>query len=177
MLTFSNKRKSGGDFENLDSFVLYIQSMYCFENAEIMPQVLVGPTDWKEHASGKIPDRFRVNNLPSQYDGPGIYELGVTPPAWLPPQRNSDSDFLKPQDVVVVYLGCADNINYHLQRYGQTGAHLEGARLVDSLLFKIQNALAQLALPIFPIVFILVGSRAGQQDCLQRRMKPQTKEI
>ncbi|KAG0575752.1 hypothetical protein KC19_5G027900 [Ceratodon purpureus] len=98
---------------------------------------LVGPADWKEHASGKIPDRFRVNNLPAYYDGAGIYELGVTPPAWLPPQRNCDAVFLKPQDVVVVYLGCADNVYHHLQRYGQTGAHLEGVR--STRLFTAKN--------------------------------------
>jgi hypothetical protein len=93
-----------------------------------MHQVLVGPTDWKEHASGKIPDRFRMSNLPSNYNGTGLYELGVTPPAWLPPQRSHD--FLKPQDVVVVYLGCAENVHQRLLRYGQTGAHLEGVRYV-----------------------------------------------
>lgn len=86
----------------------------------------MGPTDWKEHAAGKIPDRFRICNLPSNYVGSGLYELGVTPPVWLPPQRSHD--FLKPQDVVVVYLGFSDNVHQHLMRYGQSGAHLEGVR-------------------------------------------------
>lgn len=91
----------------------------------------MGPSDWKEHAAGKTPDRFQVGNLPSNYEGPGIYELGVTPPAWLP-RNDDDSGVLKSEDVVVVYLGCADNVCHHLQRFGQTGAHLEGARLVRS---------------------------------------------
>lgn len=73
-----------------------------------------------------------MSNLPGSNSGPGVYEIGVTPPAWLPSQRSNHSGSLKPQDVVVVYLGCADNVNYHLHRYGQTGAHLEGIRSVDS---------------------------------------------
>lgn len=106
------------------------QSEYCRGIVYCPLQVLVGPTDWKDHASGKIPGRFRTSNLSSNYSGAGIFELGVTPPAWLPPQRSNYSGFLKPQDVVVVYLGCAENVYQHLFRIGQTGAHLEGARSV-----------------------------------------------
>ncbi|XP_024367281.1 uncharacterized protein [Physcomitrium patens] len=102
-------------------------------------KVLVGSSDWKDHASGKIPDRYRVSNLPGSNSGPGVYEIGVTPPAWLPSQRSNHSGSLKPQDVVVVYLGCADNVNYHLHRYGQTGAHLEGIR--SARLFNAKNEL------------------------------------
>lgn len=81
-----------------------------------------------------------MKNLPTSYSGSGLYELGVTPPAWLPPQRNNYPGILKPQDVVVVYLGCAESVNYHLQRYGQTGAHLEGVR--STRLFSAKNETA-----------------------------------
>uniref|UniRef100_A0A7I4FR91 Uncharacterized protein n=1 Tax=Physcomitrium patens TaxID=3218 RepID=A0A7I4FR91_PHYPA len=116
------------------------QSEYCRGIVYCPLQVLVGPTDWKDHASGKIPGRFRTSNLSSNYSGAGIFELGVTPPAWLPPQRSNYSGFLKPQDVVVVYLGCAENVYQHLFRIGQTGAHLEGAR--STRLFAVGNETA-----------------------------------
>lgn len=67
--------------------------------------------------------------------GSGLYELGVTAPVWLPSQRGHD--VLKPQDVVVVYLGCSDNVYQRLLRYGQTGAHLEGVR--STRLFAVKN--------------------------------------
>lgn len=146
----------------------------CSESSEILPQVLVGPTDWKEHASGKSPDRFRASNLPSHFDGAGIYELGVTPPpTWLPPQRKSNPVFLKPQDMVVVYLGCTVNVLHHLQCYGQTGAHLKGARLVQPLQsgtiqhFNTSPLSNSISLP----------SRAGQRDCSLRGMKPRAEHI
>jgi hypothetical protein len=149
-------------------------AILCSESSEILPQVLVGPTDWKEHASGKSPDRFRASNLPSHFDGAGIYELGVTPPTWLPPQRKSDPVFLKPQDVVVVYLGCADNVLHHLQRYGQTGAHLEGARLVQPLQSTGTIQHFNTSLWSNSISF---PSRAGQRDCSLRGMKPRAEQI
>ena len=98
-------------------------------------QVLVGPSDWKEHASGKEgAERFCVRNLPiNSY--PGVYELGVISPSWLPvPQGgNHSSGIFQPQDVVAVYVGHADNLRRRLQRYGQAGSHLEGPRSVSTL--------------------------------------------
>jgi hypothetical protein len=97
----------------------------------VLSQILVGPSDWKEHASGKEgAQRFRACNLPTGHVGPGVYELGVTAPAWLPAQGGSRTSFIRPRDVIVVYVGHADNICQRLQRYGQAGAHLEGSRSV-----------------------------------------------
>lgn len=95
----------------------------------------MGPSDWKEHASGKEgAERFCVRNLPiNSYTG--VYELGVVSPSWLPvPQSdNHSSGIFQPQDVVAVYVGHADNLRRRLQRYGQAGSHLEGPRSVSTL--------------------------------------------
>lgn len=117
-------------------------------------QVLVGPLDWREHAAHKEGvERCRTQNLPAAHcNGPGVYELGVTAPSWLPtpaaaaPRRgasttttnttntttnantNASTPALRRRDVVVVYVGQADNIRKRLQEFGQPGAHLERSR-------------------------------------------------
>lgn len=93
-------------------------------------KILVGPEDWQNHTAGEDgSQRYRLHNLPASYFGPGVYELGLT-------QQPTTHDFNKQQQqrklrrhaVVVVYLGQADNVRQRLQRYGQTGSHLEGIR-------------------------------------------------
>ena len=92
-------------------------------------QMLVGPSDWKEGASGREGgERFRSRNLPSPHVGAGVYELGVTLPAWKTVDRFSETASLKSEDIVVVYVGHAEHMRKRLQRYGQAGAHLESPR-------------------------------------------------
>ncbi|CAM6120380.1 unnamed protein product [Calypogeia fissa] len=105
-------------------------------------KILVGPADWKDHIAGEEgSQRYRIHNLPASYFGPGVYELGLTrqqqhasKPNTSTPE-NSKHRKLRRHTVVVVYLGQADNIRQRLQRYGQTGSHLEGtrSRLVSAL--------------------------------------------
>jgi hypothetical protein len=110
----------------------------------------VGPLDWREHAAHKEGvERCRTQNLPAAHcNGPGVYELGVTAPSWLPTSAaavrggasttntntttnantNASTPALRRRDVVVVYVGQADNIQKRLQEFGQPGAHLERSR-------------------------------------------------
>lgn len=93
-------------------------------------KILVGPGDWKDHSAGEEgSQRYRIHNLPASYFGPGVYELGLTKQlrTSTPPQ-DSKQPKLRRHAVVVVYLGQADNVRQRLQRYGQTGSHLEGTR-------------------------------------------------
>jgi hypothetical protein len=91
--------------------------------------VLVGPSDWQP--SGREGgERFRSRNLPGLQAGSGVYELGVTLPAWKTVDHYSESASLKSEDIVVVYVGHAEHIRKRLQRYGQAGAHLESPRSV-----------------------------------------------
>ncbi|KAG0560190.1 hypothetical protein KC19_10G160800 [Ceratodon purpureus] len=90
-------------------------------------KVLVGPPDWQ--ASGREGgEQFRSRNLPGPQVGSGVYELGVTLPAWKTVDHYSESASLKSEDIVVVYVGHAEHMRKRLQRYGQAGAHLEGPR-------------------------------------------------
>ncbi|XP_015694489.1 protein EFFECTOR OF TRANSCRIPTION 2-like [Oryza brachyantha] len=89
--------------------------------------VLVGPSDWEDHAAGKEGvQRYRVLNLPENF--PGLYELGVA--------RASDEGIRArrngPGGVVVVYLGQADNVRARLQQYGRTGSHLNAGSSLSS---------------------------------------------
>lgn len=84
-------------------------------------QVLVGPSDWENYSQGKEgAARYRVHNLPTT-SGPGLYELGI---AVSCSGLGHDVGKLGPDDIVVVYLGQADNVRSRLQRYGRSGAHL-----------------------------------------------------
>jgi GIY-YIG domain-containing protein len=84
----------------------------------------VGPSDWDDHWFGKEgAHRYRIHNLPENF--PGLYELGITNAG-----TRTRSDDLN--DVLVVYLGQADNVRARLQHYGCTGSHLECGKL-DSL--------------------------------------------
>ncbi|KAG0631666.1 hypothetical protein M758_1G270800 [Ceratodon purpureus] len=92
-------------------------------------KILVGPSDWSEHAAGKDGiDRYHLHNLPASHFGPGVYELGVTAPSWSPTSHSQRTRALKREDVMAVYVGQADNIRLRLQKYGQAGSHLEGSR-------------------------------------------------
>lgn len=89
----------------------------------------MAPSDWKEQAAGRNGgDRFRYRNLPSPHAGAGIYELGITLPAWKTEDLLTETGSLKSEDIIIVYVGHADHIRNRLQRYGQAGAHLEGLR-------------------------------------------------
>ncbi|KAG0567145.1 hypothetical protein KC19_7G114300 [Ceratodon purpureus] len=88
-------------------------------------KVLVSGADWKEQvASRGSGERIRSRNLPSPQVGAGVYELGVTLPAW----KIGDSSTLKSEDIVVVYVGYADHIRKRLLRYCQAGSYVEGSR-------------------------------------------------
>ncbi|KAL3688322.1 hypothetical protein R1sor_014631 [Riccia sorocarpa] len=95
-------------------------------------KVLVGASDWKSHAAYEEgSQRYRLHNLPNTYFGPGVYELGLTLQS-ISAQGNTDSNSrrIRRQDVIVVYLGQAENVRHRLQTYGQSGSHLEGPRLL-----------------------------------------------
>lgn len=64
-----------------------------------------------------------MHSLPLSCSCPGLYELGIASPNSV---LGSKRHKLKCQDVVVVYLGQADNIRTRLQHYGRDGSHLEG---------------------------------------------------
>ncbi|KAF0908354.1 hypothetical protein E2562_025035 [Oryza meyeriana var. granulata] len=90
-------------------------------------KVLVGPTDWGDHAAGKEGvQRYRMLNLPENF--PGLYELGVARASveGVRARRNGSGG------VVVVYLGQADNVRARLQQYGRTGSHLDAGNPLPS---------------------------------------------
>uniref|UniRef100_A0A2P2PIH4 Uncharacterized protein LOC103453197 n=1 Tax=Rhizophora mucronata TaxID=61149 RepID=A0A2P2PIH4_RHIMU len=87
-------------------------------------QVLIGPTDWEDHSQGKEgASRYRIHNLPP-YSGSGLYELGI---ALARSKSGRDVGKLDPDDIVVVYLGQADNVRTRIQHYGRSGAHLSSS--------------------------------------------------
>lgn len=87
-----------------------------------MIQLLIGPSDWQDHFLGKEgASRYRIHNLPTT-SGPGLYELGIAVPRSGLSRR--DGGKLVRDDIVVVYLGQADNVRTRLQQYGRSGAHL-----------------------------------------------------
>lgn len=109
-----------------------------------MLQILIGPSDWSDYATGKIGiERCQVQNLPDFNLGPGVYELGVTAPSWVPTLHSKRPRSLRREDVIAVYVGQAVNIRQRLHKYGQTGAHLEGSRY--GFLFVIHGTAAAAA--------------------------------
>ncbi|GAB2292473.1 hypothetical protein Dimus_026711 [Dionaea muscipula] len=85
-------------------------------------QILTGPSDWSDYLSGKQgAERYRVQNLPSR-SGPGLYEIGIA--VW-PTGSGREVGKLDPHDIVVVYLGEADNVRSRLQCHGRGDSHLE----------------------------------------------------
>lgn len=111
-------------------------------------KVLVAPSDWKEQAAGRNGgDRFRYRNLPSPHAGAGIYELGITLPAWKTEDLLTETGSLKSEDIIVVYVGHADHIRNRLQRYGQAGAHLEGLRSPNFSNFSTPSQSPNLSTP------------------------------
>lgn len=86
--------------------------------------ILVGPTDWADFSASKEGAvRYRAYNLPQTYFGPGVYELGIVDESRYKGRK------LRPNQVVPVYVGQAENIRSRLQQYGQGGSHL-GVRSV-----------------------------------------------
>ncbi|XP_078149046.1 protein EFFECTOR OF TRANSCRIPTION 2-like [Carex rostrata] len=91
-------------------------------------KILVGPSDWDDHWLGKEgASRYRIHNLPENF--PGLYELSIAKPGTKAGTKTRSDDL---KDVMVVYLGQADNVRARLQHYGRTGSHLECGKL-DSL--------------------------------------------
>ncbi|KAJ0979620.1 hypothetical protein J5N97_015094 [Dioscorea zingiberensis] len=85
-------------------------------------QILIGPTDWEDHASGKDGvERYRIHNLPPSSSCPGLYELGI---AEIPRDGRKSREHAL-DGIVAVYLGQADNVRSRLQQYGRAGSHLE----------------------------------------------------
>ncbi|KAJ4831874.1 hypothetical protein Tsubulata_046981 [Turnera subulata] len=83
-------------------------------------QVLIGSSDWEDFSQGKEgAARYRVYNLPSR-SCPGLYELGIA----VSSRSGGAGGRLDSHDILVVYLGQADNVRNRLQRYGRSGAHL-----------------------------------------------------
>ncbi|CAK9234855.1 unnamed protein product [Sphagnum troendelagicum] len=88
-------------------------------------KILVGPEDWKGYAAGKEDvEKYRAHNLPGSNWGPGVYELGLAMPEWtaMNEQRiglKKKEKKLRPQNVMVVYVGNAEHIRQRLQRYGE----------------------------------------------------------
>ncbi|CAN0838866.1 Protein EFFECTOR OF TRANSCRIPTION 2 [Linum grandiflorum] len=90
-------------------------------------QVLIGSSDWVDYSLGKEgAARYRVHNLPLAPFA-GVYELGIAV------SRAGSRRGLEKHDIVVVYLGQAENVRTRLQRYGRTGAHLETSNWKDDL--------------------------------------------
>ncbi|CAA7388716.1 unnamed protein product [Spirodela intermedia] len=82
-------------------------------------EILIGPSDWESYSLGKDgAERYRTNNLPNSCSCPGIYELGIA-------RLSANSRRFDPKEIVVVYLGQAENVRTRLQHYGRTGSHLE----------------------------------------------------
>ncbi|XP_072982353.1 protein EFFECTOR OF TRANSCRIPTION 2-like [Typha latifolia] len=97
-------------------------------------KILVGPSDWEDHATGKEGvQRYRVHNLPANSSCPGIYELGVTLTFADECRKTRKHDL---DDIVVVYIGQADNVKSRLQHYGRTGSHLDCG---SSFVFSSEN--------------------------------------
>ncbi|KAG1331720.1 putative protein EFFECTOR OF TRANSCRIPTION 2 [Cocos nucifera] len=86
-------------------------------------QVLIGPTDWEDYSLGKDGvERYRIHNIPIHSACPGLYELGI---ASNPGGEDNRTRRHAAEDVIVVYLGQADNVRTRLQQYGRAGAHLD----------------------------------------------------
>ncbi|KAF3332886.1 hypothetical protein FCM35_KLT02463 [Carex littledalei] len=91
-------------------------------------KTLVGASDWDDHWFGKEgASQYRIHNLPENF--PGLYELSIAKPGTKAGTKTRSDDL---KDVMVVYLGQADNVRTRLQHYGRTGSHLECGKL-DSL--------------------------------------------
>eukprot|EP00897_Mesotaenium_endlicherianum_P001296 jgi/Mesen1/1194/ME000128S00168 len=89
--------------------------------------VLVGPTDWRDHSQGKEgAARYRLANLPGNYFGPGVYELGLMamPEGEGGHGGKSRRRGVDGRQVVVVYVGQAENVRQRLQKHGQGRSHL-----------------------------------------------------
>lgn len=93
-------------------------------------EILIGPSDWDDHSLGKEGvQRYRIHNLPNSSSCPGLYELGVIA---SPNEGGRKSLKHDSEDIVVVYLGQADNVRTRLQQYGRFGGHLDRGNLIPS---------------------------------------------
>lgn len=106
--------------------LIFMQYIMCMS----ILQVLVGPSDWEDYSLGKVGvERYRTHNLPADCACAGLYELGII--------ANSTDESHKTRqlalsEVLVVYLGQADNVRTRLQQYGRAGSHLDHGCSVTS---------------------------------------------
>lgn len=99
-------------------------------NVLVHLQVLVGPSDWEDYSLGKDgAERYRTHNLPANGACAGLYEFGVIATSTNESHKTRQHDL---SEVVVVYLGQADNVRTRLQQYGRTGSHLDHGCSVTS---------------------------------------------
>ncbi|XP_073116820.1 protein EFFECTOR OF TRANSCRIPTION 2 isoform X1 [Elaeis guineensis] len=90
---------------------------------QIAEMVLIGPSDWEDYSLGKDGvERYRIHNIPIHSACPGLYELGI---ASNPGGEDKRTRRHAAENVIVVYLGQADNVRTRLQQYGRAGAHLD----------------------------------------------------
>ncbi|KAJ4782661.1 Protein EFFECTOR OF TRANSCRIPTION 2 [Rhynchospora pubera] len=133
-------------------------------------KILVGPSDWDDHWLGKEgARRYMIHNLPENF--PGLYELGIVKPG-TNICATTRSDDLK--DVVVVYLGQADNVRTRLQHYGRTGSHLECGK-VDNV-GKGQNVQVKEEPGLFREVFALGFSIAYRCVPMKSKLEAEKRE-
>jgi len=127
-------------------YILIVRVNNCF-------QILIGPSDWEDYSKGKEGStRYRIHNLPEN-SGPGVYELGVAV-STSGLGREIHKLATDSRQVVVVYLGKADNVRTRLQCYGRNGAHLgNGCSLFESSHQKGHSLFNETFLQGFPIVF------------------------
>ncbi|URE38214.1 hypothetical protein MUK42_16775 [Musa troglodytarum] len=87
-------------------------------------KIVIGSSDWEDHSLGKNgAERYKIHNLPANCSCPGLYELGI---AVTPTDgRGTKTRQHALKDIVVVYLGQADNVRTRLQQYGRAGSHLD----------------------------------------------------
>ncbi|PKA54844.1 hypothetical protein AXF42_Ash000679 [Apostasia shenzhenica] len=89
-------------------------------------EILIGPEDWADHSLGKDGvERYRIHNLPAASSCPGLYELGLASIPTNDGHRSRSSQKPGTDDIIVVYLGQADNVRIRLQEYGRSGSHLD----------------------------------------------------
>ncbi|WOL06770.1 protein EFFECTOR OF TRANSCRIPTION 2 [Canna indica] len=94
-------------------------------------KVLIGPSDWEDYSLGKDGvERYRTHNLPANCSSPGFYELGIAVTSTTE-GHNTRQHALK--NIIVVYLGQADNVRIRLQQYGRAGSHLDHGKSLSYL--------------------------------------------
>lgn len=113
------------------SLFLLVHLNFVYKLSLCGTQILVGCFDWEDYDQGKHGiERYRTCNLPTGSSSPGLYELGLVSSCYV-----SDRGVrrIKSKDVIVVYLGEADNVRIRLQHYGRAGSHLDHGNSIRPL--------------------------------------------